>query len=84
MKDFLLFRRMIMPWLITVAFWLGTALCIASGIYCLYARKWGMVVPVLILGPVGLRLICEWLILAFRINETLTDIKHTLEAREKT
>ncbi|MDF2867595.1 MAG: hypothetical protein K0S11_1065 [Gammaproteobacteria bacterium] len=83
MKDFLFFRRMITPWLITLTFWLGSILCIASGVYCLYNHQWGMVFPVLVLGPLGLRLVCEWFILAFRINETLTDIKQTLEMREK-
>ena len=74
---------MIMPWLIVLVFWLGTLICIASGIYCMFIRQWNLVLPVLILGPVGLRLICEWLILAFRMNETLTDIKHLLKLREK-
>lgn len=82
MKDFLLFRRMIMPWLIMVAFWGGSLTCLASAIYCLYHKEWGLVFPVLILGPLGLRLVCEWLILIFRLNETLTDIKYALEVKK--
>jgi hypothetical protein len=83
MKDFLFFRRMVMPWIITLTFWLGFILCIASGIYCLYQSQWIMAIQVLIFGPLGLRLICETLVLAFRVNETLTDIKKLLETREK-
>lgn len=83
MKDFLLFRRMIMPWLIIVTFWVGSVICILAGSYCIYKHEWSMVIGVLILGPLGLRLLCEWLILVFRMNETLTDIKYLLNKREK-
>jgi hypothetical protein len=43
---------------------------------------WGVLV--LILGPVAVRIYCEILIIFFRINETLTEIKHTLEERRAT
>ncbi len=33
----------------------------------------------MIIGPLTLRFTCEWIILAFRINETLTDISKQLE-----
>jgi len=35
----------------------------------------------LFLGPIAVRIYCEILIIFFRINETLTEIKHTLEER---
>jgi hypothetical protein len=36
----------------------------------------------LFLGPIAVRIYCEILIIFFRINETLTEIKHTLEERQ--
>jgi hypothetical protein len=35
-----------------------------------------------ILGPLGVRVYCEILIVFFRINETLTEIKHSLDSRQ--
>jgi uncharacterized protein DUF4282 len=35
-----------------------------------------------ILGPLGVRVYCEILIVFFRINETLTEIKHSLDGRQ--
>jgi hypothetical protein len=83
MKDFLCFKRMLMPWLLALLFWLGCLMCVIISYYCIIKQQWSTVFVLLVLAPLGLRLVCEWLILAFRINETLTDIKKALEAREK-
>ncbi len=86
MKDFLAFRTMLTPILIQVIFWIGVIICIVVGLVYL---GWGIKhetvagiykgVLILILGPIGVRIYCEILIIFFRINETLTEIKHTLE-----
>jgi hypothetical protein len=39
-------------------------------------------VLLIIFGPLVVRLYCEILIVFFRINETLTEIKHALEGRK--
>jgi hypothetical protein len=36
-------------------------------------------VLLLVLGPLGVRVYCEILMVFFRINETLTEIKHAIE-----
>ena len=36
---------------------------------------------VIVIGPFVVRLYCEFLIVVFRINETLTEILHTLRGR---
>ncbi len=81
MKDYLCFKRMLMPRLITLVFWLACLLCVVLSYYCIKAQQWSTVFALLVLAPLGLRLICEWLILFFKINETLTDIKQALVAR---
>ncbi len=40
-------------------------------------------IVLLVIGPFLVRLYCEWLIIFFRINETLTDIKNILERSKK-
>jgi hypothetical protein len=79
--DFLLFRRMLLPFLIQVAFWLGVIICIIGGIYNFMHHSISHGFQVLILGPILLRLLCECLIVFFRINETLTDLKNTVQEK---
>ena len=87
MSDFLSFRTMITPVIIQIIFWVGVVLCIIFGLAAIFVGSqygergvvWGVLV--LIFGPVLVRIYCEILIIFFRINETLTEIKHTLEER---
>lgn len=74
MKDFLTFRKMITPTIITIVFWL---LCIMSVFATLgaFLRKdifTGIII--LILGPLFARIICEFIMVFFRINENLAKI----------
>jgi len=88
MKDFLAFRTMVTPIIIQVIFWLGLAVCVVAGfVYIVIGAEQvdGAAnilkgVLVLVLGPLAVRIYCEILIIFFRINETLTEIKHAVEA----
>jgi hypothetical protein len=86
MKDFFSFRTMITPIIIQIIFWVGVALCVIFGIGYMFigARYYGSAAPlygimILIFGPLAVRIYCEILIIFFRINETLTEIKHDLD-----
>lgn len=90
MKDFLAFRTMLTPILIQVIFWVGAGICVAVGlVYIAYgatAQYGGSPnvlkgLAILVLGPLTVRIYCEILIIFFRINETLTEIRHALEER---
>ncbi|HRQ71704.1 MAG TPA: DUF4282 domain-containing protein [Phycisphaerales bacterium] len=83
MRDFLVFRRMVTPLIIQIIFWGGCALAILGGVVIILQ---GMDDPIngrmmvlqgaglLIAGPIVVRVLCELLIVIFRINATLTDI----------
>ncbi|MFW5923082.1 MAG: DUF4282 domain-containing protein [Planctomycetota bacterium] len=75
MKDFLLFKKMITPVFIQVAFWIGVVACLISGIVLLRENPMGGIL-IILLGPIGVRIYCEIIILAFSINDTLTEIKN--------
>ena len=87
MDDFLKFRKMITPVIIQILFWVGVggavigALVIMAMSFSSYgggaAQFLGGLV-MLVLGPVMVRIYCELLILFFRMNETLTEIKTSL------
>lgn len=79
---------MITPVIIWLLFWIGAGLCILAGIGIILASLVAGLstmfltgLAVLVLGPLVVRIYCELLILFFRMNETLTEIKHALERR---
>ena len=80
MKDFLVFRRMVTPILIQIIYWIATVIVIVFGLYLLIngegSEETIRGLLVMILGPLGVRIYAEILMLLFRMNETLTDIKN--------
>ena len=90
MNDFFSFRTMITPVIIQIVFWLGVVACILTGLSFIWAgiqldARYGVAgFLILIFGPLVVRIYCELLMILFRINETLTEIKHTLEERRAT
>jgi hypothetical protein len=88
MGDFWAFRKMITPVIIEILFWVGVIICVIVGIILIVMgiKQTGnqTLLPgvlLVIFGPLAVRLYCEVLIVFFRINETLTEIKHLLEVR---
>lgn len=87
MEDFLTFRRMVTPILVQILYWALTALAIIGGLIILIvgegaAERFAGLLWML-LGPLAIRVWAEFIILAFRINETLTEIRRELrEGRE--
>lgn len=73
--DFATFKFMIMAHLIIVIFWLGTAACILIGLTTILGyENLGVGLAIMIAGPFIFRIVCEYTILLFRMNATLTDI----------
>lgn len=88
-SDFWAFRTMVAPVIIRVIFWVGSVIFILIGLAIvlggIHPRPGGALgagLGFIILGPIVVRIYCELLIVFFRINETLTEIKHALEPRE--
>ncbi len=76
MRDFLSFRRMITPVLVQVLFWIAILLFIFIAIIdIIHHVNWRVILEIIILGPLATRIICELLILAFRINDNLAAIR---------
>jgi len=77
MNEFLTFRKMITPVIIQVLFWIGVVACVIAAIANIL--KGGgeafLGLLMLFLGPIAVRIYCEILIILFRINDNLTEIK---------
>jgi hypothetical protein len=92
LMEYLVFRKMITPLIIQIIFWLGIA---AVAIVCLIqlisamATGSGLIIVAglfgalifFVLGAVTVRIYCELLIVAFRILDTLGEIKSQLEKK---
>ena len=84
-SDFLTFRTMIAVPVIMVLFWVGVVWCLIAGLGMMFSGH-GMSgvcvgLATIVFGPFIVRLQCEFLIVVFRINETTTEILHTLRGR---
>ena len=84
MDDYLTFRKMITPIIIQVIFWIGAVLIALYALWEIFSGATanfgggslvlrGLVE--LVLGPLFWRIFCELLIVIFRINDTLTEIR---------
>lgn len=80
-SDFFSFRQMLAPRLITGIFWLAVFFSIICGIVEIFSGAFWQGLGALLFGPFVVRLICEGLIVFFRINETLTEIKNILKEK---
>ena len=97
--DFCVFRIMLAPVIVQIAFWMGVVGSIVVGAYFLLE---GFAMPMgtraerssalesifgglafVLLGPIVVRLYCEVHILFFRMNETLTQMLHELEKQNR-
>lgn len=75
LKDFLLFERMIAPYIIQAFFWIGSIVSIIAGIWMMITEAFFQGLWVVILVPIFLRVMSETMILFFRMHETLHEIK---------
>lgn len=90
MEDFFAFRRMVTPLIIQILFWIGVVIVVISGLVLIFVGSPTLSRPeaigtgllILALGPIGVRVYAELLIIVFRINETLTDIREQLARGE--
>ena len=96
-KNFLSFERMITPVIIKILFYIGLVGSVIAGVVVFFGGiigglssdgGFGTVLGGLIGGPLIIilgvlvsRIYCELLILFFRMNETLTDIKDLLDKK---
>jgi len=91
MRDFWAFRTMVTPLIIQVIFGLGVIVSLVVGAamiiygatdYDRVGRHIWKGILLFCLGPLAVRVYCEILIIFFRMNETLTEIKHAIEERQ--
>lgn len=85
LSDFLSFRRMITPLIIQILFWAGVIINVIAGLIMIISgatSRYGgggevlIGLLIIVIGPFAVRIWCELLILFFRMNETLSEIRN--------
>lgn len=75
MKKFLLFKTMVTPVILQIAFWLGSLLLVIFGLIDIFVNHhYRIGVQLVILGPIALRVAIECLLIPFRIYNKLDKI----------
>ena len=81
MRDVFFFDRMITPKIITFIYWVLLVIIALSGIGYLFAGAGGFflrflgAIATVVFGAIGVRIWCELLIVLFKMNEALQDIR---------
>ncbi|MEN3010435.1 MAG: DUF4282 domain-containing protein [Candidatus Bipolaricaulaceae bacterium] len=85
MGDYLRFRKMITPAVIHVVFWGGVLLVVLAGLNLIISIPSPDVLPsallLLIFGPIAVRIICEFILVFFRMFDLLQKIAEKLERK---
>ena len=82
MKDLLFFDKMLTPKFITVIYWLLLVGVVIGGIGVMfsgYGFSFGMFFSgllTIVFGAIGARIWCELMIVLFKMNEALQDLRH--------
>ncbi|MDJ0861809.1 MAG: DUF4282 domain-containing protein [Gammaproteobacteria bacterium] len=81
MKDVFLLDRMLTPKLITFVYWLALLAALIFGVGIMFraegAEAFSTGLLTIIAGSLGARISCELLIVLFRMNEALQDLRKT-------
>lgn len=75
MEDFVFLRKMITPTIIQIIYWVAEVIAILFSLYILIKASFIMGLVYLILLPISVRVYCEILIIIFKMNESLSDIR---------
>ena len=78
MPEFFMFRKFYTPLVIHILFWIGVGVCVVEGIGLIatggtFRSALGIIngLLVLIVGPIGVRVLCELILAIFGIHSAL-------------
>lgn len=75
MKNFLCFRTMITPVIVQILFWLAVFFSVIIAIFNFTHAKYLYGVEIIIFGPLLARVTAELIMIFFRMNDLLSQIK---------
>ncbi|MEA2042761.1 MAG: DUF4282 domain-containing protein [Bacteroidota bacterium] len=82
-KDFLYFRKMLTPVVIQILFWVGVVVTFIGGIVQMFSGQFWMGLIVAVVGPFVVRVFTELILVTFKINSSLTEIRNVKLKEQK-
>jgi hypothetical protein len=82
LSDYLTFRKMITTTFIQIIFWVGVAAVVLMGLASMGESVIGGLL-IIAFGPLIVRIYAELMIVIFRINDTLADIRSLLKEQNE-
>ena len=79
MDDLFSFKTLFTPRLIQIVFWVGTASMVIPSFFAMISYSFWTGLIGVIAAPVLMRVTCETVLVLFRINDTLIEIKKLQE-----
>lgn len=79
MNEYLTFRRMITPIFIQVIFWIALVAVLIAAVVQLARGAALTGFLTLVLGPIGVRIYAELLIILFRMNDSLVAVRDAVQ-----
>jgi len=76
MRDLLLFKRMVTPIIIQALFWLFIVIILVSAVVSIMRHDFVIGIATLFAGPLVVRVACEMIIVFFRINDNLAEMRN--------
>lgn len=76
MKDIFFFDRMLTPSIITIVYWLMLAGALIGGVTAMFNGQFGQGLLIVIGGAIGSRIWCELMIVLFKMNEALQEMRN--------
>jgi len=81
MGEYLSFDKLITPTLVKILFWLLLAIVVLVALGDMFSGYFWRGLAILVLGPLGVRVYCEVIIVIFQINNLLTEIRDDQRAQ---
>ena len=75
MREYLGFDKLITPALVRVLFWLLLIGVLLIALTDMFGGHFWLGLLLLLVGPIGVRIYCEVIIVVFQISNTLTEIR---------
>ncbi|HUF10024.1 MAG TPA: DUF4282 domain-containing protein [Rhodothermales bacterium] len=74
-EDFLFFDKMLTPKIITLVYWLMLIGAVIGGLTTIFAGQFLYGIVILVGGAIAARIWCELLIVLFKMNEALQELR---------
>ena len=75
-RDFLFFEKMLTPKILIIVYWLSLVAVVLTGIGTVFSGEFLKGLLIILLGPIGVRVYCEFFVVIFQLNKNVQNISN--------